>query len=124
MGSIGNVPNGISYLAATLGAASGSSTGNTNSQDLENLLQSATPSDAVVLSSAALQLQQIDGIFGLPSPGSQDSSFAAPGISPADLAKATPDQLAAIAAQAQSLTQQTSLFTPAPSYQGKVNVLA
>ncbi len=123
MGSISNVPNGISYVAAAVSAASGSSTGSASSQDLENILQSASPSDAVVLSSAALQLQQVDGIFGLPSPGSQSSSFATPGISPTDLAKATPDQLAAIAAQAQ-LNQQSSLFTPAPSNQGTVNVLA
>jgi hypothetical protein len=40
-----------------------------------------------------------------------------------DLANATPDQLATIAAQAQALEQHTSLFTAAPNYQGNLNVL-
>lgn len=137
MGSIGNVPNGISVVAAALGAASGCSTSGANSQaktqDLEKILQSATPSDAVQLSSAAIQLQQVDGIFGLPSPGSQDNSFQTPGlagnstlpagVSSSDLANATPDQLATIASQTQALEQHASLFTPAPNYRGNLNVL-
>ena len=134
MGSISNVPNGISYVAAALGAASGSSKGGVNSQDLEKVLQSATPADAIVLSSAALQLQQVDGIFGLPSPASQDTAFPTPGfggnatlpagVSSRGLANATPDQLATIASQTQALQQQASLFAPTPAYQGNVNVLA
>ena len=133
MGSISNIPNGISYVAAALGAASGTSTGGVNSKDLEKILQSATPSDAVVLSSAALQLRQVDGILGLPSPASQDNAFPVPGladnttlppgVSSRDLANATPDQLATIASQAESLKQQASLFSPAPNYLGSLNVL-
>jgi hypothetical protein len=46
------------------------------------------------------------------------------GVSSSDLANATPDQLATIASQTQVLQQQASLFTPAPAYQGNVNVLA
>jgi len=134
MGSIGNVPNGISSVAAALGTSSGCSTCGTNSQDLQKILQSATPSDAVALSSAALQLQQVDGILGLSSPASQDNSFQTPalagnstlppGVSSSDLANATPDQLATIATQTQALEQHANLFTPAPAYQGNVNVLA
>ena len=139
MGSISNVPNGISFVAAALGSASGnsssaSSSSGTKTKDLESVLQSATPSDAVALSSAALQLQQVNGILGLPSPASQNSSFPTPGlagdltppagVSSSDLANATPDQLATIASQTQVLQQQASLFTPAPAYQGNVNVLA
>ncbi|HEV3198504.1 MAG TPA: hypothetical protein VGZ73_11365 [Bryobacteraceae bacterium] len=133
MGSIGNVPNGISFVAAALGGASGSSPCGANSQDLEKVLQSASPSDAVVLSSAAFQLQQADGIFGLPSPASPSNSFQTPelagnstlppGVSSSDLANATPDQLATLAVEAQALEQHASLFTSAPTYQGNLNVL-
>jgi hypothetical protein len=133
MGSTCSVSNGISYVAAALGA-NGSSTGGANSQNLEKALQGATPSDAIVLSSAALQLQQVDGILGLTSPASQNNSFQTPGlagnatlppgISSRDLANATPDQLATIASQAQALQQNASLFTPAPNYQGNLNVMA
>ena len=136
MGSIGSVPDGISFVAAALGAAGGSSTGGASpqAQNLEKILQSATPSDAIVLSSAALQLQQVDGMFGLPSPASQDSSVQTPGlagsatlpagVSSRDLANATPDQLATIAVETQVLEQHASLFTPAPNYLGNLNVLA
>jgi hypothetical protein len=133
MGSISNVPNGISYVAAALGAASGSSKGSADSQNLGTILQSASPSDAVALSSAALQLQQVDGILGLSPPASQDNLFQTPGpsdsqtlppgVSSSDLANATPDQLATIASQTQALQQQASLFAPTPAYQGNVNVL-
>lgn len=134
MGTISNVPNGISIVATALGTTSGSSKPGVNSQDLEDILQSATPSDAVQLSSAALQLQQVDGIFGLSSPASQNSTFPMPGsagnvtlppgVSSSDLANATPDQLATIATQAEALQQHASLFSPAPNYRGNVNVLA
>jgi hypothetical protein len=134
MGSTCSVSNGISYVAAALGAATGSSTGGANSQKLAQALQGATPSDAIVLSSAALQLQQVDGILGLPAAASQDNSFQTPGlagnatlppgVSSRDLANATPDQLATIASQAQALQQNASLFTPAPNYQANLNVLA
>jgi hypothetical protein len=134
MGSTCSVPNGISFVAAALGAANGSSKVGVKAQDLEKTLQSASPADAVSLSSAALQLQQVDGIFGLSSPASQNSTFPVPGlagnttlppgVSSTDLADATPDQLATIAAQAQALAQHANLFTPAPNYLGNVNVLA
>jgi hypothetical protein len=134
MGSSCSVPNGISFVAAALGTASSSSKPGVNSQDLEKILLSAPPSDAVQLSSAALQLQQVDGIFGLASAAPQDSPFPIPGfsinttlppgVSSNDPADATPDQLAAIASEAQALQQHASLFSPAPNYQGNLNVLA
>jgi hypothetical protein len=79
MGSIIGAPNGMSFVAAAPCAVSGCSTGGTSPQDLEKIPQSATPSDAVVLSSAAIQLQQADGIFGQPS-ASQNYSFQTPGL--------------------------------------------
>jgi hypothetical protein len=139
MGSISNVPNGISYVAAALGGASSCSSGNcstggTNSQSLQQTLQSATPSDAVQLSFAAVQLQQVEGIFGQSPSSTQDSQPSslgvpgsaplAPGVTSNDLARATPDQLAILASQSQALTQQASLFTPTPNYQNNLNVLA
>jgi hypothetical protein len=152
MGSTYSVPNGTSFVAAMLAQSSSSSKNDPNSQNLGTILQSASPSDAVALSDAAIQLQQVDGIFGLPAPESppspvtspsppsqswaavpQDNSLGAPapidsatlaqGILSSDLSNATPDQLSAIAAQVQALQQHASLFAPAPNYQANLNVL-
>ena len=134
MGQTCNVSNSTSYVAPTLSGANGNSNGGGNSQGLRNTLQSAIPSDAVVLSSAAFQRQPADGISSLSPPASQGNSFQTPGIpgnaapppgaSSGDLANATPDQLSTLASQAQTLQQHASVYTPAPNYQGNLNVLA
>ncbi len=113
MGSISSVPNSLSCVAAALGrASSGSSAGTANQQEFQSILESASPADAVALSSAALQLQQVDGILGLPSPTDQD--YTTPG----------PDQLAAVAAQSQTAAEAANPYCAAVANAGKLNVLA
>lgn len=128
MGSISNVPNGITYLTQFVDSVAKSPA----SQSIGKILQSATPSDAAKLSNAALQLQQVTGIFGLAAP--QSTAIALPagvtgpqlpsGVSASDVANATPEQQAAIVKQAQALQQVQNLFYPPTGTPGNLNVLA
>jgi hypothetical protein len=86
-------------------------------------LQSASPEDTVSLSLAAIQAQEADGLFGVSPTGqsatglpvvSDDASDTTilPGVSPADLSQATPQENAAINDQALLLQQSQALFDP------------
>ena len=102
-------------------------------------LQSASKQDLVDLSSAALQLQQVDGIFGitptsqvttspvsfLPSSGdaaTQTASSLPSGVSAADLANATPQQQASIANNTIQQQMVQSLFYPTTSSESTINL--
>lgn len=98
-------------------------------------LQSAPEHDVVALSSAALQLQQVDGILGLTPPSSSaitpetftpqavsDATSTSPvslslpsGVSSADLTNATPQQESTIANATNEQQLVQSLFYPAAS---------
>jgi hypothetical protein len=103
-------------------------------------LESAPQQDVVQLSDAALQLQEVQGIFGIPQAASSQllpaavsasppsststSSNTSPvnlplptGVSPADLTNATPDQQVALAEGAiQQQAVQTLFYTPTSLY--------
>jgi len=128
MGSISNVPNGITYLTPLVESV----TNSPSSQSMGTILQSASPSDAAELSKASLQLQQADGIFGLPTaqpssvtlPGGATGAALPSGVSASDVANATPEQQATIAEQAQNLQQVQNMFYPPLSSPNNLNVLA
>jgi hypothetical protein len=130
MGSISNVPTGITYLSQFVESVASSP----SSQNLGKILQSASPSEAAELGKDALHLQEATGIFGLPTAASTAPSVPLPGgatgatlpsgVSPADLANATPDQQATIAEQAQSLQQVQNMFYPPLTTPSNLNVLA
>jgi len=71
MGSISSADPGLSNLLQTLS--------NVNSPVLSSpsvlsALQKASPSDIVQLSTAALQLENVDAMFGVPNPSSSSTS--------------------------------------------------
>jgi hypothetical protein len=142
MGSMATPTNGISFLTQ-------SGTGllaNLPVQLSAATLQAAPKQDVVELSAAALQLQEVDGIFGL-SPPSQTAAtpltFTPPqtasggttaaatasspslslpsGVSAADFANATPGQQANIANETQQQQLVQALFYPPTSSVGTVN---
>lgn len=80
MGSITNSLNGLSYLTRPGGLLS-----SLPASISAAVLQSASPQDVVSLSVAALQTQEVDGIFGI-SQASQNTLPVLPIVS----AKATP----------------------------------
>ncbi|HLK70048.1 MAG TPA: hypothetical protein VKU19_41750 [Bryobacteraceae bacterium] len=122
MGSISSVPNGMSYVAAALGAsATGVANATGDSTEFAKLLETASPQDAVALSSAALQLQQINGILGLSSSNSTENLFLPP--EPAD-DNTMADQLAQIATQAQTSAARNTAYGQTPAQSGSLNVLA
>ena len=75
----------------------------------------------MTLSAAALQAQEVDGIFGI-SPATQSAieplalesagSNLLPGVSSADLSNATPLQQYALNSQAVALQEAQQLFAP------------
>jgi hypothetical protein len=84
-------------------------------------LASSSPADVVSLSEAALQAQQLEGLFGIAQAGQSavtlpaisvapSSSAILPGVSSADLSNATPQQSSAINDQALLLQQAQELF--------------
>jgi len=129
MGSISNVPAGIAYLTQFVDSVASSP----SSQSVGQILQTASPSDAAELSQDALKLQEATGIFGLPTAQpTAPTTVPLPGgaaklpadVSPPDVAKATPNEQAAIAQQAQALDQVQNMFYPPLSSPNKLNVLA
>jgi hypothetical protein len=127
MGSISNSLSGLSSLMQPGGLLSKLPAPISAAE-----LQSASPQDIVSLSLAALQTQQVNGLFGV-SQGNQaaapllplaapQAANALPGVPAADLAKATPQEQAAINDQALLLQQVQGLFgAPAPAT-SKTNV--
>lgn len=128
MGSISNVPSGITYLTQFVDSVANSP----SSQSMGKILQTASPSDAAEISNAALKLQQAAGIFGLATakstaiqlPGGATSAALPSGVSAAALTNATPEQQATIAEQAQALQQVQNMFYPPLNTPNKLNVLA
>jgi hypothetical protein len=106
MASVSNPTSRLSFLTQPGGLLNSLPAGLSASK-LESALQSAPPQDIVQLSEAALASQQADGLFGasqqtqtnlpleLLSSGSTASQVL-PGVSPADLSNATPQQQNAI----------------------------
>lgn len=120
--------SGLAYLTQPGGLLSNLPAGITASD-----LQSAPPSDIVALSSATLEAQQVDGLFGISqqtestlqlpvletnsaassTPNSTTNSTTSqilPGVSSADLSSATAAQQYAINTQALALQQTQKLF--------------
>lgn len=114
MGAISNPINGLSYLTQPGGVLSNEPAG------IVNELQTAPQQDVVTLSDAALQAQEVSGIFGLPLPDqntavtlpalSAPNADTLPGVANADLTNATPQQQAAINTQAVGLQEAQGLF--------------
>jgi hypothetical protein len=97
------------------------------------VLQSASPQDVVNLSVAALQTQEVDGIFGI-SQASQSTlpilsapaslpTDVLPGVSAADMTNATPQEQASINDQALLLQQAQGLFGVPTSLTGTTNLI-
>jgi hypothetical protein len=132
MGSISSLPNGIAYVSQLVASATGNSSA---PQSIGKILQSASPADTVEIGKSALQLQEVSGIFGLPTAagaslptiplaGGATGATLPSGVAPSEVANATPQQQATIAEQAQSLQQVQNLFYPPMSTPGITNVLA
>jgi len=99
-------------------------------------LQSAWPQDVVSLSVAALQAQEVDGIFGISqasentlpvlpivsAPATQATDVL-PGVSATDMTNATPQEQASINDQALLLQQIQGLFGVTTSATGTTNVI-
>lgn len=143
MGSIASVPNGISFL--TQGGSGLLS--NLPVKLSASTLQSASTQDVVALSSAALQIQKVDGLFGVSPPTQNNTSSlvfgAAPvdtnpatalassqpethlptGVTAADLAGGTPEQRATVANAANQQQLVQALFYPPMSVPSTTNVL-
>ncbi|MGO9897512.1 MAG: hypothetical protein ACLPX8_25260 [Bryobacteraceae bacterium] len=128
MGSITNSLNGLSYLTQP-----GRLLSSLPASISTAVLQSASPQDVVTLSVAALQKQEVDGIFGI-SQASQNTlptvSAAAtsatdvlPGISAADMTNATPQEQVSINGQALLLQQVQGLFGEPTSLTGTTNLI-
>ncbi len=114
MGSITNSTTGLSYLTQPGGVLSNLPA--SISQDLAT----ASPQDIVTLSDAALQTQDVDGLFGLDQNTTSSAvtlpilsgttSDALPGVATADLTNATPQQQTAVNTQALGLEEVQGLF--------------
>ncbi|MGA3041111.1 MAG: hypothetical protein ABSF54_10030 [Bryobacteraceae bacterium] len=96
--------------------------------------QSASPQDVVSLSVAALQTQEVDGIFSI-SPESQSTlpilsapatpaTHVLPGVSAADMSNATPQEQASINDQALLLQQAQGLFGVPTSPAGTASLIS
>jgi hypothetical protein len=128
MGSIANSLNGLSYLTQPGGLLS-----SLPAPISTAVLQSASPQDVVNLSVAALQTQEVDGIFGislasqstlpiLSAPASLPTDVL-PGVSAADMTNATPQEQASINDQALLLQQAQGLFGVPTSLTGTTNLI-
>jgi len=81
MGSV-NSTNGLALLAQTLFGAGAAADSTGSSPNLASFLQSASPADVVELSTAALQLQQTDGLLGISAPADLLGSLGAATYAP------------------------------------------
>lgn len=127
MGSITSTSSSLALLAQTL-----TKDNKTSAQNLSKVLATASPSDAVELSSATVALQQASGLFGqsqsnntpLPIPGATPDLNLPSGVSAGDINNATASQKQAIADQAVALQQVQGLFQEASPTTGSLNVMA
>ena len=131
MGSITNSLNGLSYLTQPGGLLS-----SLPAPISTAALQSASPQDVVSLSVAALQKQEVDGIFGISqasentlpvlpivsAPATQATDVL-PGVSATDMTNATPQEQASINDQALLLQQVQDLFGVPTSVTGTTNLI-
>jgi hypothetical protein len=125
MASVPTATSGLSYLTQPGGLLSNLPSGITAAD-----LQKAPASDVVALSNAALEAQQVDGLFGIsqqtastlqlpvldanPTASSTGSQIL-PGVSSADLNSATAAQQYTINNQALALQQTQELFGSTPA---------
>ena len=117
MAPVTSPANGLSYLTEPGGILS-----NLPSPISSDALQSATPQDLVSLSSAALESQVVDGLFGYPS-GAQTSGLpSANAMADAELVNATPQEKAAANTQAALLQQVQALFAEPGGPTGILNL--
>jgi len=135
MGSVTNSLSGLSYLMQQGGPLSSLAAQLSPAQ-----LQSAQPRDVVSLSMAALQTQEVEGIFGTSQPSqttlpalpvlpiaasaSSPATDVLPGVASADLTNATAEQQSAINNQALALQQVQGLFAEPASTAGAIDALA
>jgi hypothetical protein len=120
MGSVTSLPSGLAYLTQPGGLLSTLSPAISTSE-----LQSASPEDLVSLSLAAIQAQEVDGLFGVSpaNPGTAGLPAAASGVPSADLSNATPQEQADINDQALSLQQAQALFNPPAATSANFNLI-
>jgi hypothetical protein len=119
MGSIATLPNGLAYLTQPGGLLS-----NLPSSISASDLQSASPQDIVSLSVAAIQAQQVEGLFGVSASSGTTATSILPGVSSADLTNATAQQKAALNDQALLLQQTQALFDPQLPTSASLNLSA
>jgi hypothetical protein len=68
MGTVSSTTSGLALLAQALTSTTGSTGSSSDTQNLTSFLESASPTDVVELSTAALELQVTDGLFGVSAP--------------------------------------------------------
>lgn len=112
MDSVTSTSNsGMTYLTQLLSSpTSPLASSGLSSTQIQSVLQNASPSDIVQLSDSALQLQNIDSLFGSPSASQTDGLFSlsSPPSSGATLASI-------LATLNPSTDSQAPTTTPAPS---------
>jgi hypothetical protein len=134
MGSVTSLPSGLAYLTQPGGLLSNLPAGISTS-----VLQSASPQDIVSLSLAAIQAQEVGGLFGV-SPATSNSAIpglpaatgvasgvtsgVTAGIPAADLTNATPQEQAQISDQSLLYQQAQALFDPTSATSTNVNLNA
>ena len=116
MGSIANSLPGLSFLREPGGILS-----NLPAKVATDDLKSASPQDIVSLSMAAIQKQQVDGLFGA-APSAQAAS-PVPGIADADLEKAAPQEKSTIYQQSIRMQQVQGLFAEPQAARSTTSVL-
>jgi hypothetical protein len=132
MGAVTSISPGLSYLTEQGGLLS-----HLPVSISASALQSASPADIVSLSAAALQVEEVNGIFGI-APAGQTSltlpalsaspglngGAASAGVSAADLNNATPQQQNAVSDQALALQEAKALFASPSAATGTTSVTA
>jgi hypothetical protein len=134
MGSVTNSLSGLNYLMQQGGPLSSLAAQMSPAQ-----LQSAQPRDVVSLSMAAIQTQEVEGLFGISQPSqttlpalpvlpiaspSQSATDVLPGVASADLTNATAQEQSAINNQALALQQVQGLFAEPASTFGTTDAFA
>jgi len=128
MAAVTNSLNGLAYLMQA-----GNPLSNLPASLSAADLQSAPLQDVVSLSLAAIQMQQVNELFGIP-PAAQDtlpalpisatqSTDALPGVPAADLVNASPQEQAAVNYQALLLQQVEGLFAESTSAAGATDLI-
>jgi hypothetical protein len=115
MAPIPNSLTGLSFLREPGGILS-----NLPAQVTAKKLETASLNDVVSLSMAAVQKQQVDELFGTSPPSGPGR---VPEVAPAGLAKAAPEQQAALYQAATRYSQMQGLLGQQAAGRGRISVM-